>query len=61
MRESRSSGSVEGVMSNRDPYSDSPEPGWSAFAPPTLLGRRSRHCHGINSTNYGFWVKWPRG
>jgi len=23
MRESRSSGSVEGVMSNRDPYSDS--------------------------------------
>ena len=29
MRESRSSGSVEGVMSNRDPYSDSPEPvGW---------------------------------
>jgi hypothetical protein len=29
MRESRSSGSVEGGMSNRDPYSDSPEPaGW---------------------------------
>jgi hypothetical protein len=29
MRESRLSGSVEGVMSNHDPYSDSPEPvGW---------------------------------
>jgi len=29
MREIRSSGSVEGVVSNRDPYSDSPEPfGW---------------------------------
>ena len=26
MRESRLSGSVEGVMSNHDPYSDSPEP-----------------------------------
>jgi len=26
MRESRSSGSAEGVVSNRDPYSDSPEP-----------------------------------
>jgi hypothetical protein len=26
MRENRLSGSVEGVMSNRDPYSDSPEP-----------------------------------
>ena len=26
MRESRSSGSVEGVMGNHDPYSDSPEP-----------------------------------
>jgi hypothetical protein len=29
----------------------SPEPvGW--LAPPTLLGHRSRHCHGINSTQY---------
>jgi hypothetical protein len=26
MRENRLSGSVEGVMSNRDPYSDSPGP-----------------------------------
>jgi hypothetical protein len=26
MRETRSSGSVEGVMSNRDPYSDYEEP-----------------------------------
>jgi hypothetical protein len=26
MRESRLSGSVEGVMSNHDPYSDSPSP-----------------------------------
>jgi len=23
---------------------------WLALAPPTLLGRRSRHCHGINYT-----------
>src|SRR6266567_6302597 len=23
---------------------------WLALAPPTLLGRGSRHCHGINST-----------
>jgi len=31
MRESRLSGSVEGVSSNPDPYSDSPEP-WSISA-----------------------------
>src|SRR5206468_440888 len=24
---------------------------WLALAPPTLLGRGSRHCHGINSTH----------
>src|SRR5580658_5081449 len=24
---------------------------WLALAPPTLLGRRSRHCHGINYTH----------
>jgi hypothetical protein len=27
----------------------SPEPCWLALAPPTLLGRRSRRCHGVNS------------
>src|SRR3954453_8109747 len=26
---------------------------WLAYAPPTLLGSGSRHCHGINFTNYG--------
>src|SRR3954454_24920374 len=25
---------------------------WLAYAPPTLLGSGSRHCHGINYTNY---------
>jgi hypothetical protein len=24
---------------------------WLALAPPTLLGRGSRHCHGINFTH----------
>src|SRR5205085_11484197 len=27
---------------------------WLAYAPPTLLGSGSRHCHGINYTNH--WV-----
>src|SRR5205807_10189386 len=26
---------------------------WLALAPPTLLGRGSRHCHGINCTHNG--------
>jgi len=38
MRESRLSGSVEGVRSNPDPYSDSPEP-WSSNNH-SLLGSR---------------------
>src|SRR5437868_7118268 len=25
---------------------------WLAYAPPTLLGSGSRHCHGINFANY---------
>src|SRR5690349_2764337 len=46
MRESRLSGSVEGVMSNHDPYSDSSRAlvGWHHQS---LLGRGSRHCYGI--------------
>ena len=32
--------------------------GW--FAPPNLLGRGSRHCHGINCTNNRAVVKNPR-
>ena len=32
MRESRSSGSVEGVMSNRDPYSDFIYLGWQKLS-----------------------------
>ena len=30
----------------------SPEPFWLAFAPPTLLGPRSRHCYGIITLIY---------
>jgi hypothetical protein len=37
MREIRSSGSVEGVMSNRDPYSDW-DRGRAPFAPPSHSG-----------------------
>src|SRR3954453_17104549 len=38
---------------------------WLAYAPPTLLGSGSRHCHGINFTNYpvpfakGIWGSHP--
>src|SRR5207244_1674201 len=32
---------------------------WLALAPPTLLGRGSRHCHGINCTNNSQVVKSP--
>jgi len=32
MRETRSSGSVEGVMSNRDPYSDSQQVVWNGIS-----------------------------
>ncbi len=40
MREYRSSGSVEGVMSNHDSYSD-----WNlALAPPLLFRGRTRNC-----------------
>src|SRR5215472_7009113 len=28
----------------------SPEPVWLVLAPPSLLGRGSRHCYGINYT-----------
>jgi hypothetical protein len=38
MREIRSSGSVEGVMSNRDPYSDFPEPFWLVGATKVYSG-----------------------
>src|SRR5215469_4190402 len=43
MRESRLSGSVEGVMSNHDPYSDSPSP-LVGLRLQSLLGHGSRHC-----------------
>src|SRR5215471_1243925 len=53
MRESRSSGSVEGVMSDHDPYSDSSE-SWSVCAAkftrpgeePTLLSRWEKSGRG---------------
>jgi hypothetical protein len=37
-------------MSNCDPYSDSPEPLVGSHHQ-SLLGRGSRHCHGINYTH----------
>src|SRR5205814_35877 len=34
---------------------------WLVLAPPTLLGRGSRHCHGINYTHQPMWTERPFG
>ena len=43
-------------MSNRDPLLRLSRACWLDSAPPTLLERGSRHCHGINYGSRGTFI-----